>query len=179
MSVPIIAMRYAKAFAALTGVGSEGEKQLKALQAVIELFAQPGAAKILKSPVMPLDLKNTLLTYALKQAQAEKLAYEFVATVVEEGRVALLPEIIRAFGTLLGEASGQVKAKLTVACPLNDAELEAIRRQLSSLVHKQVEVHAEVNAEILGGFIARIGHLLIDLSLRTKLEAFTSNAALI
>ena len=179
MSAGIIADRYARALISLTDTGLERCQQVfQCFDAIVELFANQEALKVLKSPAMPDELKKDLLSYALNQSNADDLMRHFVFTVLDQGRVSCLPEIAASFRRMVREANGTYVARVTSAVAMDTQEQDVIGRELGSLLKKEIEVESFVDEDLLGGFIVQVGNSMLDLSLKSKLDELTSNVAL-
>jgi len=177
--IAIIAKRYARAFFKLFGHDTaQAQRHIMALSSVRSLFALDDARRVLVSPVMPAKLKQQLLDYALDLGKADELVRHFIGTLVEARRVELIPTIITACEDLLNEMKGRLQAVVVTAVPLAPPELESLRAQLQETFAKKVDIKPEVNADILGGMVVRIGYRLIDLSIKSRLNALTTSAAL-
>ncbi|MGD9143877.1 MAG: ATP synthase F1 subunit delta, partial [Dehalococcoidia bacterium] len=72
---------------------------------------------------------------------------------------------------LLDTYRGIEPAKVITAVPLDEKDKQKLTERLSAVVGKQVVLKAEVDPEILGGIIARVGGKLLDGSTRSKLAA--------
>jgi F-type H+-transporting ATPase subunit delta len=59
---------------------------------------------------------------------------------------------------------------VTSAHPLSAAQLKALTAKLQAREGKDVKVKANVDPEILGGLVVRIGSQQIDSSIRTRLN---------
>ena len=59
---------------------------------------------------------------------------------------------------------------MTTALPLAAEEKEGVSRRLGEIVDRKVVIDGQVDPFIIGGFIARIRDMLIDGSIRQKLE---------
>jgi len=177
MSTEIISFRYAKALIKLTGHDLETcAPVFRCFETLEELFAEPHASKVLKSPAMPEELKKSLLDYALNLEGADQLMKNFVYTVLEHGRVAFLPDIGKAFVRLVREANGRVTATVISAIELVDEDKSVIEKELGALLKKDIEMATEVDESLLGGFVVKVGHSQLDLSLKSKLDALTNVA---
>lgn len=170
-----IERRYAKAlFRYCDSNVAIAKAKLDALFPIQELFKVDHARRVLTSPVMPLELKKELLTYALQLGKNDQEVSKFIATISETGRIANLPGIISAFKELIDEQEGVIKAHVTSATPLTPAQIGAISQTISA--GKSVEIDQTVDPDILGGIVLRVGHNLIDMSLKTQLNQFAQNA---
>ena len=65
---------------------------------------------------------------------------------------------------------GVERAEITSAVPLNDEQIAAITKDLSSLVGKDISVTTRTDESIIGGFVARVGDRLIDGSVKTRFD---------
>jgi F0F1-type ATP synthase delta subunit len=59
---------------------------------------------------------------------------------------------------------------------LGESELSAVRTSLRSLLGQEVRVTEKTDPTILGGFVVRIGNMLIDMSVKTKLNGLANSA---
>lgn len=94
----------------------------------------------------------------------------FVRTLAENGRLAFLPEIARLFDQLKDEHEGVVDVTVTSAAPLDEQEQRTLTTALSNKLGREVRLHCETDAGLLGGAVLRAGDLVIDGSLRARLE---------
>ncbi len=169
--------RYAKALYQLVGSDlAKARKLRESFDGLNQLFELKESARVLRSPVMPPDLKRKLLDYALDATQAATEVKQLTQALLSAGRVDLLPEVAKAFNALLDQADGVVKADVTAAVALNDADAKAIGDALSKLLSKKVEIKPTVDPSLLGGFVAKVGNYRVDLSLKTKLDGLSQSA---
>ena len=87
-----------------------------------------------------------------------------------KGRLALGPSIASYFRELWDEQRGIARAQLRTAVALDGEQLGRITRQLSQWTGKRVQVEAELDPQLLGGAVIRIGDRLIDGSTRGRLR---------
>lgn len=94
-----------------------------------------------------------------------------VQLVIKNGREAQLKGIAAAYIAKIDELSGIQKVTLTTAVPLSDASIQTILKS-SSLVNpnSKFDLNVVVDANILGGYILRVGDEQIDASVKTKLD---------
>ncbi|MEZ4742873.1 MAG: ATP synthase F1 subunit delta [Bdellovibrionota bacterium] len=179
MSDVIIAKRYAKAFveASVEDV-SNLRSDLRSLEYIQELFDIPETAKVLKSPVMPDDLKKLILEYAYKKCEKSDRINGLIEAIVKSKRVSVFPKIVTEISDILDSQEGFINAELTVASEFGDEQTAKISELLEKLMGKKVKLQLRVDPEILGGFVVQMGNYLLDLSVRAKLNAMTKSAAI-
>jgi F-type H+-transporting ATPase subunit delta len=123
----------------------------------------------LESPRIAGDAKADVLTKALSD-RVPRLFMRFIQTLVQNRRQSMIPRIADEYETLLDESLNIVHARVTVAKPLSDDEGKALADSLSRTIGRQVVPHVEVQPAILGGVIVRMGDVVMDGSLRRKLN---------
>lgn len=172
-----IARRYARALYKMCDSNLEkARKDLESLKTLRALFDDKDAGKVLRSPVMPPDLKKTLLHYGLEKAVAGEDLKSFIDTLVSAGRVSWIPRMIVAFEDLINEAEGKAVAEVTSAVPLEQDDQQSIASRLGQILGKSIVLESKVDPSLLGGFVAKIGNYRIDMSLKTKLDGLAQSA---
>ena len=96
--------------------------------------------------------------------------HELVLALAQNGRLAVLAEIATLFDALKDEAEGVVDVTVTAATALDAKQQETLSRALARRLKREVRLHTAVDATLLGGAVIRAGDLVIDGSLRTRLE---------
>jgi F-type H+-transporting ATPase subunit delta len=179
MSATRIANRYAKALYRLTGGDvNKAKSYLEQTQAARALFDIEPAKKVLLSPVMPQDLKKKLFDAAFEASKGSDELRAFVGALISAGRVELYPLFVLAFAKLINEATGTLDADVVTAVPVDAAVIEKLTASLEKLLGTKIHASQQVDPELLGGFVVRLGNRMIDMSVKTKLDALSKSAAL-
>jgi len=164
------ARRYAKALhsaAKEAGVGEATGRELTALLEAIQ--ADRGALEILERPwIKPADRRGAALALAEK-AGSSKLVRDFVALVAKRGRLDHLAVIVSEYRDLIDADLGRVRAQVSSPVALTDAEKAELSRRLQAALGKQIILEEQVDQNLLGGFVARVGSLILDGSLDGQL----------
>jgi F-type H+-transporting ATPase subunit delta len=161
---------YARAFleiARAEGRLSEVEDELFRFARV---FASSDELRLaLTDPQLPAVRKVAVLEDLLGHkalATSEALAL----LVVVAGRAAELEAVVDRFVELAVAERDREVAEVRSAVPLTDADVERLREALSRATKKNVEVKVVVDPEVLGGIVTRMGDLVIDGSVRHRLD---------
>ena len=166
-----IARNYAEALLALATKANAAEEWggiVHALAGAIE--SDITLRRFLEAPQVSGAQKKAILAKGL-EGRVPPLFVKFVQKLVSNRRQLLIPDIATAYTDLLDSAAGRVHARVTVSHALPDAEREAIAAQLSRVLGKVVVPHVNVNPQILGGVIVRVGDTVMDGSVRRRLGA--------
>ena len=99
----------------------------------------------------------------------EKCA-NFIRVLSANGRLGLLPEIAALFEVQHREAEGTVQAQLITAYPASEAQQAEIIASLRKRLGREIELSCSTDEGLLGGAIIRAGDLVIDGSVRGKLQ---------
>jgi F-type H+-transporting ATPase subunit delta len=123
----------------------------------------------LTDPKLPAERKVAVVQDLLER-KALASSQALVLTVVVAGRAGELEQIVDRFVALaVGEREHEV-AEVRSAVPLSDADVERLRQALSQATRKNVEVKVVVDPEVMGGIVTKMGDLVIDGSVRHRLD---------
>jgi F-type H+-transporting ATPase subunit delta len=165
-----LAVRYARAL--LTSVPAADAEAvggfLAALGDAMSSSAELGDS--LKDPAVPRSRRLELLQSLVKHYGLPMEVNRFLETVVEHGRIGNLPEIGEVFQELREEATGIVPASITTARPLSQDMRERTRTALEGMTGKRIRLDCEVQPDLIGGAVTRIGSKVYDGTLRTQLS---------
>jgi F-type H+-transporting ATPase subunit delta len=169
MRIEVAAKRYAQAAFDIARERDELDRWVEQLRAIADLAAQPGVVEVLASSRVPFEAKERLLRSGL--ADVTPLALNLARLLVQKGRIALAEQVRDEYQRLLDEHRGMVQALVLTAVPLSEDEERAVAQRLGELTGKEIVLERQVDPEILGGLVARVGDRLIDGSTRTRLLA--------
>ena len=98
----------------------------------------------------------------------------FFKLLLENGRVAALPEIADQFEALKAKVENTVDAVITSAAPLSEEQQQAMARSLQEKLGRDVRVTTEIDENLIGGAVIRAGDVVIDGSLRARLTGLAN-----
>jgi len=94
----------------------------------------------------------------------------FLALLRENGRLGYLPEVAARFGELKAEDQNVAEVEVVSATALDERQRERLAGALRNRLRRDVRLHCTVDPGLIGGAVVRSGDLLIDGSLKGKLE---------
>ena len=165
-----VARRYAKALLALIpagdreGIGHELERFRRTLE------AHPTLRESLTRPWIKAVDKRAILHAVVDRDGVPPLVRNFLGLLAQKNRIALLPEISKLYRALLDLAAGQVRAEVRTAYALTAGERDRLAQRLGQAVGKTVLVEEVTDPGLMAGFRAQIGSLVLDASLKGRLE---------
>ena len=152
-------------------------KTVDAVRADLDRFdallnESPDLLRLVRSPVFGADEQLKALSAILEKAGISGIAANFLRVVTTNRRLFAVRDMIRAFRALVARHRGEVTAQITVAEPLNDNNLGALKDALKNVTGgKDIDLDVKVDPAIIGGLIVKVGSRMVDSSLRTKLNA--------
>ena len=123
-----------------------------------------------RSPVISQEDQASATDALLERMAAAELTRKFVGLVVQNRRAFALRDMTVGFARLVSAHRGEVEASVTSAHALDESQVEALKAELSAAMKTDVTLQAEVDEDILGGLVIRVGSRMVDSSLRTKLQ---------
>jgi len=111
------------------------------------------------------------------QVCADKIndqAKNFIKLLAENDRISLLPDIAVLFHHYQIDAEGSVDAELISALDVSDQQVQAIAASLSKRLGKKVSITTKIDESLIGGAVIRAGDMVIDGSVRGRLEKLTN-----
>jgi len=167
----VVAGRYARALFIVTEKRGETARALADLKGIVEVLAPDrGVASHLYSPHLRLSDKREALKKAL-DGRVVRVVQVFADLLLRKRRLPELADIAIAFEALVEKAQGIRRAHVVSAVPMADAEVERLKKALEHNTAGEIRITREVDPELLGGALVRIGDRVIDRSARTLLEA--------
>jgi len=139
------------------------------LKLIAAVAGDAKALAFLANTKVPLAQRYRLLEATLEGIDPQ--AMNLARLLVAKGRAGLAPQIAEAYLGMVDEHRGIAHATVVTAVPLSDSEREAVEKRLGEVSGKQIIAHLEVDPDIVGGLVARIGDKVIDGSTHGKLLA--------
>lgn len=167
---------YARAIFELAENSGTLDKWSKSLELMGAIASDEHVRSLLANPKMAKQAGADAFI-KLSGDQLDDDAKNLVEILAENDRLSLLPEISALFEALKDEAEGSVEAVVTSAKELTKAEEDAISKALKKRLGRDVKLKVGVDEALLGGAIVQAGDLVIDGSLKGRLQKMTSAMA--
>jgi F-type H+-transporting ATPase subunit delta len=166
-----LADRYAAALYSF----AEDSHALDAVVAEIEqlgrlIDASADFRRLLESPLIDIHAARNAALAVLEQEGFGKPVRDFVGVVASNRRLRNLRQMVSAFATLVAEKRGVVTATVASAHPLSDVQRQQLRARLIEAGYGNVNIVEQVEPDLLGGLVVRVGARLYDTSLKSRLQ---------
>jgi len=101
----------------------------------------------------------------------------FLALLAEKHRMPAIFRIRRYYDELWAEENKRLEVRLTSAVPLDEAVVNRVGEEIEKQTDRKIDLEADVDEEILGGLVLRVGNMVLDASLREKLNRLRKEVA--
>ena len=164
--------RYARAFVDVVFEKKlDANKTIEELRSLADLVESTASLRtVWESPSVPAEQKRAVLDQIVSRLGASKMTRNLVAVLIDNRRIAALPEIARQFQEELNTRLGIADAQITTARELGDDEKRALEQQIAALTGKKVRAEYRRDQSVLGGAVVRVGSTIYDGSVKGQLH---------
>ncbi|PKA82892.1 ATP synthase F1 subcomplex delta subunit [Ulvibacter sp. MAR_2010_11] len=163
-------IRYAKAVLQQANSANNATEVFNDMQAVAAtLSGSKELRNVLQSPVIKLkDKKEALLTIFDKEGELTK---SLINVLADNKRIAKLGEVADSYINIYNEAKGIKVAKVTTAVALSEALEQQVLAKVKEMTGStNVTLENEIDPDIIGGFVLRVGDLQYNASIANQLS---------
>lgn len=166
MSATKLASRYAKSVLDLAKETGKLEAVLADMRLINTVIADNREFYLmLKSPIVHGDKKMEVVLSVFK-GKINEITQNFIGILMRKNRESYLPEIIAAFIEQYNTLHNITPVTVITAQPISEELKTVIMQKLKSTAGLQtVELHQELDADIIGGFVLRWEDKMIDNSI--------------
>ncbi len=162
--------RYAHALLEVTEERKETAKVAEVLDGLAKALEQsPELEQVMLDPRMKNE-RVAVFSALADKLQAPPPIASMLRTLDAAERLQDIGSVARAFRRLADQKAGRVRASVTSAIELQDADKKAMHAGLSETVGKDVTVDYHIDATLIGGVVVKVQDLVWDGSVRSQLE---------
>ena len=169
--IATIARPYAEALfqATMSGVHADGATAAVWLDELAAIGANPQLLQFAENPSATVSQVFDVICGVTRSTLPEA-ARNFLRTVIENGRLAALPEIADQFHALKNAQSGSSDAIVYSAFPMDDAALADVAAMLEKRFGRKLNARVELEPALIGGIRVVVGDEVLDTSVKARLE---------
>lgn len=172
-------MRYARALLkAATDAKAEDKVYQEMLTLAKSYIDVPGLRRTIDNPMLAKDKKKALLVVACGGSTAadgakglSRQTEMFVSLVLREDREDMLQFMANSYITLYRRQNNIIRGKLTTAVAVSEAVELKMRQMVEGMTKGTVQFEAEVNPDIIGGFMLEYDTYRLDASVQSRLRS--------
>ncbi len=164
-----IARPYAQAVFELAKDSGHYGPWSEALEFLATVAADKDMAALFSNPRVSRQQAADIVIELLGEAVGDE-PKNLVRLLAQNRRLQALSAISEQYEILRAEAERTIRAELESALPISDEEQHRIAGALKTRLGREVELVVTTNRELVGGAVIRAGDLVIDGSIRARLE---------
>jgi len=170
MEAYVIAGRYAEALSQVLGQDKwdRAIEELEAVHVVLNEFAE--LENFFASPVVDNKDKVRILERVLGCAEFMPEVDSFLHILIEKDRINVLTYILQGFKEIIQDARNMETAYIRCSKQMGEEEILQVVDKLSSVTKRKLRAEVSHDPSLLCGLVAQVGHVIYDMSLRTKLD---------
>jgi F-type H+-transporting ATPase subunit delta len=123
---------------------------------------------LLENPEVDSRVKQDILARIAEGS--DELVVNFVRLLAEKGRAAEIAEVIADFDALVAAEERILDVELTTAHELSDEEFGRVLGRIEAASGRKVQAERTVNPDLIGGIVLQAGSMMLDASVRGRLE---------
>jgi F-type H+-transporting ATPase subunit delta len=108
---------------------------------------------------------------------ADETILNFLALLIEKHRMPALFRIRREFDTLWEHENRRLPVSVTSAIELDESTVKQIGDAIAEQTGQHIDLTSNVDPDILGGIVLRVGNSILDASIRNRLEKLRKQVA--
>jgi F-type H+-transporting ATPase subunit delta len=165
--IATIARPYAEAL--FKAGGTDRQALAGQVQALADVAADAQLLQFADDPRVEAPQVIELMTSVVKTPLSDA-AKNLLGAVIDNGRLAALPEIASQFHALVNASSGVSDAVIHSAFPIDAAQLSDVVSVLEKRFKRRLNASVVVEPELIGGIRVVVGDEVLDTSVRARLE---------
>lgn len=135
------------------------------------------AAEVAKNPEMKAFLSSSSsaekMAEVFNQVCGEQLndkGQNLIKVMAENGRLPVLPAVVELFAEMYAEYSKVISVDVTSAVELVAEQVDKLSAALEKRLERKVNLNCSVDENVVGGLIIKAGDIVIDSTIRGKLD---------
>src|SRR5690242_2758922 len=108
---------------------------------------------------------------------ADEIVLNFLKLLIENHRMPVIFRLRRAYEDLWQEENKLLPVQIVSAVELDRTTVSSIGEKIAEQTGRRVDLSAEVDPDILGGIVVRVGNSILDASIRNRLEQLRKQVA--
>ena len=168
-----ISQRYALALYELSKEGNQTEEVVLSLKSFMKIYnSNLDLKNFIKNPTYSVESQKKLFEKILNLMNFNKLIKNFFYILIIKKRIFFLDTIIEEFLKLISLKKGEINANLISSKKIDEKTILDIEKEISTNINSSIKLKCKVDESLTGGVVIQIGSLMIDTSIKNKLEKY-------
>ena len=168
-----ISQRYALALYDLSKEKNQTEEFITNMTAFIKIFnSNKDLKNFVKNPTYSVENQKIVFDKILSLMNFNELVKNFFQILIIKKRIFYLDKIIEEFLKLISLKRGEVTGNLISPKEIDENSILEIQREISTNIKRSIKLKSKIDKSLIGGIIIQIGSLMIDASIKNKLQKY-------
>ena len=126
----------------------------------------------IKNPTNTIESQKIVFEKILNNLKLNKLMKNFFLILIINKRIFFIDKIFDEFLKLISTKRGEISANLISSKKIDKENLLNIEKEISTSLNRSIKMNYKLDENLIGGIIIQIGSLMIDTSLKNKLQKY-------
>ena len=125
---------------------------------------------LIKDPTNKIEDQLNVINKISDHFKFNELLKKFLGFIITKRRFFYVEKILNDFLNICSNSRGEIQAELSVAKDLNESEINNIKNELSNTFGSNIKLNHTYDPSLIGGLIIKVGSIMIDTSIKNKLQ---------
>ena len=168
-----ISQRYALALYELSKEKNQTEEFVSNMITFMKIFnSNKDLKNFVKNPTYSIQSQKIVFDKILSLMNFNKLAKNFFSILIIKKRIFFLDQVIEEFLKLISVKRGEISGKLISPQKIDEKTISDIEREISANIKRSIKLESKIDESLIGGIVIQIGSLMIDTSIKNKLQKY-------
>ena len=168
-----ISQRYALALYELSKEKKQTEEFASNMIAFMKIFnSNKDLKNFVKNPTYSAENQKIVFEKILTLMNFNKMVKNFFSILIIKKRIFFLDIIIEEFLKLISHKRGEISGSLISSKKIDEKTISDIEREISTNIKRSIKLKSKVDESLIGGIVVQIGSLMIDTSIKNKLQKY-------
>ena len=126
--------------------------------------------KFFNNPLLTTRKKILVVDKISKKLKFQKFFSNFLKVIARHNRLSQLNNINKHYDEIIRTENNKINVEVTTSIGISEDINNKLVEKLEALTKKKISLDNKIDQNILGGIIIKIGSIMIDSSIKTKLE---------
>ncbi len=126
--------------------------------------------RLINDPTIKIEDQSKIINEISNKFNFDELFKKFLNFLISKRRLFYIEKILKDFLTISSKMRGEISAKLIAAKDLSESEINKIKDELTKTFGSNIKLSYKYDKSLIGGLIVKVGSLMIDTSVNTKLK---------
>ena len=168
-----ISQRYALALYDLSRENNQTDEFVINIKEFLKVFNSNESLRFfIKNPTYTVEDQKSVFDKILVQMSINKMVKNFFSLLIIKKRIFYVDQIAEKFLNIISIKKGEIPLNIVSAYKLEEKEILDLEKEISSNFKSKLKLNCKTDPSLIGGLVLQIGSLMIDTSLKNKLNKY-------